>query len=71
MEEKKLFVSFLYDADLIEYLRLHNIEYHFALDNTEIIIEFMQPKYLWMVAQNFGRWKEVKEIKKVINAKYS
>lgn len=68
MQEKPMQITFSYDADLIQYLKIHGIDHVFE-ENTDIKIEFTKPKYLWMIAQNYGRYKEIKEMEKIIKNK--
>jgi len=69
MEKETKEISFLYDADLITYLKLHCLEY--KVQDDTIYIPYIQCKYLWMIAVNFGRYLTIKEVRKDFENKYN
>lgn len=71
MEKETFNVTFIYDATLMQYLKLHQLEFSFDATKEEITIHFNNPKFLWLIAQNYGRYKEIKEIEKHLDIKKS
>lgn len=68
MQEEIKTISFLYDQDLVQYLKLHNLEY--TINDDKVFIPFIGEKYLWIIAQNFGRYLTILDVRKDFEKKY-
>jgi len=68
MQDQTKEISFLYDQDLVQYLKLHGLEY--IVKDEKVFIPFISEKYLWIIAQNFGRYVTIKEVRRDFEHKY-